>query len=106
MSYTVQVAPEALEQLDAIEDYIAHAGSPLTAMRYVDAIVAYCESLATFPQRGIRREDLMPGLHVTNYRRSAVIAYMVDTGTETVSILGVFYGGQDYEAALQDVPGK
>lgn len=68
MSYNIQFAPEALDQLDAIEDYIAHAGSPLTAAHYIDAIVAYCESLVT--------------------------------------ILGVFYGGQDYEAALQDASGK
>lgn len=103
MSYTVKFAPEALDQLDAIEDYIAHAGSPIAAARYVDAIVAYCESLATFPQRGIRRDDLMPGLRITNHRRNAVIAFMVDTDAETVSILGVFYGGQDYETGLPDV---
>ena len=106
MSYTVQFAPEALDQLDAIEDYIAYAGSPLTAARYVDAIVAYCESLATFPERGIRRDDLMSGLRITNHRRSAVIAFVVDPDAETVSILGMFYGGQDYEATLQDAPGE
>lgn len=101
MSYTVQFAPEALDQLDAIEDYIAHAGSPLTASRYVDAIVTYCESMAMFPERGIRRDDLLLGLRITNYRRNAVIAFFVDTNTETVSIVGVFYGGQDYEATMQ-----
>lgn len=60
MSYAVRFAPEALDQLEAIEDYIAQAGSPLAAARYVDAIVVHCESLATFPQRGIRRDDLLP----------------------------------------------
>lgn len=29
MSYTIQFAPEVVDQLEAIEDYIAHAGSPL-----------------------------------------------------------------------------
>lgn len=106
MSYSVQFAPEALDQLDAIEDYIAHAGSPLTAARYVDAIVAYCESLVTFPLRGIQRDDVMPGLRITNYRRNAIIAFVADVSTRTVSILGVFYGGQDYEAALQDAGGE
>lgn len=101
MSYTVQFAPEALDQLDAIEDYIAHAGSPIDAAGYVDAIVSYCESLMTFPERGIRRDDLLPGLRITNYRRNAIIAFMVDADTETVSIFGVFYGGQDYEASVQ-----
>jgi plasmid stabilization system protein ParE len=105
VSYTVQFAPEALDQLDAIEDYIAHAGSPLTATRYVDTIVAYCESLTTFPQRGIRRDDLMLGLRITNHRHTAAIAFMVDIDAERVSILGVFYGGQDYETVLLDAPG-
>lgn len=105
MSYTVVFAPEALDQLDALEDFIANAGSPVVAARYTDAIVAYCESLATFPLRGLRRDDLMPGLRVTNYRRSAVIAFIANTDTETVSILGVFYGGQDYATVLLDDPG-
>lgn len=46
MSYKVEFAPEALAQLAAIEDYIANAGSPVTAMHYVDAILEYCEGLA------------------------------------------------------------
>lgn len=100
MSYAVLFAPEALDQLDAIEDYIAHAGSPSVAARYVDAIVAYCESLTTFPQRGIRRDDLMSGLRITHYRGNTVVAFMVDTKARTVSVVGVFHGGQDYEAIL------
>lgn len=100
MSHTVRFAPQALAQLDAIEDYIAHAGSPRTAARYVDAIVTYCEGLVTFPQRGIQRGDLLPGLRITNYRHSAIIAFLVDDEAKTVLILGVFYGGQDYEAVL------
>lgn len=100
MSYTVQFAPEALDQLEAIEDYIAQTGSSVVAARYVDAIVSYCETLTMFPQRGIRRDDLMPGLRVTNHRRGAVIAFIVDTAAKTVSILGVFHGGQDYEPAM------
>ena len=76
MSYKVQFAPEALDQLDAIEDFIAQAGPPLAAARYVDAIIVYCESLTTFPHRGIRRDDLLHGLRITNYRGTAVIAFM------------------------------
>ena len=105
MSYTVQFAPEALDQLDAIEEFIARAGSPVAAARYVDTIIAYCESLTTFPHRGIRRDDLLHGLRITSYRRSPVIAFIANTDTETVSILGIFYGGQDYEAVLLDEPG-
>ena len=36
----------------------------------------------------------------TNYRKRAVIAF--DVHAETVSVIGVFYGGQDYETILQE----
>jgi toxin ParE1/3/4 len=62
--------------------------------------VSYCESLRTFPLRGTQRDDVRPGLRITNYKKRAVIAFDVDT--ETVSIIGVFYGGQDYETVLRD----
>ncbi|VXC91469.1 Plasmid stabilization system protein (fragment) [Burkholderia sp. 8Y] len=54
--------------------------------------------LETFPARGVARDDLLPGLQVTHFRKRAIIAYMLEP--EGVSIVGVFYGGQDYEAAL------
>ena len=55
---------------------------------------------STFPKRGTMRDDVRPGLRITNYRKRAVIAFYVDA--ERVSIVGVFYGGQDYETILQD----
>ncbi len=101
MSYTVRFAPAAQDQLDAIEEYIALAsGLPATAAHFVDGIVAYCESFETFPERGTRRDDLLPGLRVTNYRKSTAVAFRVETGARVITIIGVFYGGQDYEAAL------
>ena len=105
MSYPVVFSPEALAQLDALEDYVSNAGSPSVAARVIDNLISYCESLSVFPLRGTRRDDLLPDLRITHYRRSTVIAFMVGPDTETVSILGVFYGGQDYAALLQDEGG-
>lgn len=103
MSYTVHFAAAAQDQLDAIEEYIAIAsGLPVTAANFVDGIVAYCESLGTFPERGTRRDDLLPGLRLTNHRRSTMIAFRVNTAAKTIAIIGVFHGGQDYEAALSE----
>ena len=102
MSFRVEFAPAAIAQLIAIEEYIVNAGAPAAAIRYVDAIVAYCEGLVTFPERGTKRDDLFSGLRVTNYRGAAVIAFLVDVERELVSILGVYYGGQDYEGAWRD----
>jgi plasmid stabilization system protein ParE len=99
MAYTVEFAPEVLEQLAALYRYISTAASPETAQRYTDAIVTHCEELRTFPHRGNQRDDIRPGLRITNYRKRAVIAFAVDANQ--VSILGIFYGGQDFEAAMQ-----
>lgn len=65
-------------------------------------MVGTCEGLALFPLRGVPREDIRPGLRVTHHKGRTVIAYAVDPGQRTVSILGVFYGGQDHEGVLAE----
>ena len=89
-----------MDQLEELFFYIAERRSLAVAERYTSAVVATCEGLALFPQRGVSREDIRPGLRVTHHRGRTLIAYGVDAGARTVSILGVFYGGQDYEGAL------
>jgi plasmid stabilization system protein ParE len=101
MTCTVQFAPEAQVQLDAIEEYMAIAsGFPATAAHFVDGIIAYCESFGTFPQRGTRRDDLLPGLRIIGYRKSVTVAFRVSADAHVVSVVGVFYAGQDYETSL------
>lgn len=100
MNYRVVFSPEAEEQLAELYTYVAIAASPNIAARYTEAIVSYCESLRTFPHRGAIRDDIRPGLRITHYKKRTVIAFSVDAGQ--VSILGVFYGGQDYETLLHD----
>ena len=102
MIYQVVFAPEALEQLAELYRYIAPAASPEIAAGYTNAIVSYCEGLSAFPHRGTTRDDIRTGLRITNYKKRAVIAFAVDE--QYVSILGVFYGGQDFETILQDDP--
>ena len=99
LRYQVVFSPEALAQLEALYRYVAQAASPDIASRYTDAIVTYCEGLHTFPLRGTRRDDIRPGLRITNYKKRAVIAFAVDA--EVVAIVGLYYGGQDYESALR-----
>ena len=100
MSYRVVFSPEAEEHLATLYRYIATASSSDIAMRYTEAIVSYCESLRSFPHRGTMRDDVRLGLRITNYRKRAVIAF--DVEAEQIAIIGVFYGGQDYETILQD----
>jgi hypothetical protein len=50
------------------------------------------------------RDDIRPGLRVIGCRKWVVIAFAVMG--QTVMVLGVYYGGRDYESALSaDVPG-
>ena len=100
MSYRVVFSPAFESQLANLFRYIAEAASPNIAAQYTEAIVSYCESLSTFPMRGTKRDDLREGLRITNYKKRAVIAFSVEV--EVVFILGIFYGGQDYETLLQD----
>jgi plasmid stabilization system protein ParE len=99
-TYSVVFAPEAEDDLVELFEYIVAQGSPAAAARYIDDIVAYCEGLGRFSHRGTKRDDIRPGLRITNYRRRVVIAFSIDESAETVAILGVYYAGRDYEAAL------
>jgi plasmid stabilization system protein ParE len=96
LKYTVIFTPEAEEQLAALYRYIAAEASANIAERYTGAIVSYCEGLSTFPHRGVCRDGIRQGLRVTNYKGRTVIAY-----DDLVSIIGLFYGGQNYETLFQ-----
>ena len=98
--YTVIFTPEAQDQLAALYRYIAAAATPTTAERYTNAIVTHCEDLRTFPNRGALRDDIRPGLRITNFKKRTIIAFAVNANL--VSIIGIYYGGQNYEAVLLD----
>jgi len=70
------------------------------AARFTDGIVEHCESLSTFPARGNRRDGIRPGLRITSYRKRVAIAFHLNK--DRVNIIGIFYGGQDYSAVLNE----
>ena len=96
--YQVAFSPESQAQIADLYQHIAKAGSPQTAFEYADAIISHCEALMHFPERGTLRNDIRPGLRTTHYRGRVIIAYTV-MGL-TVHILGIYYGGQDFETML------
>ncbi len=102
MRYSVIFSPEAEEQLAALYNYVADAASSNIAALYTNAIVGHCEGLSAFPIRGTAREDVRPGLRITNYKKRVVIAFAVDEKAKRVSIIGLFQGGQDYETFLRE----
>ncbi len=82
----------------AIYDYIADAASPDVAEKFTEAIIRHCEKLQNFAEIGVRRDDIRPNLRTTHFRGRTIIAFTV---TDIhVAIIGIFYGGQNYEATL------
>jgi toxin ParE1/3/4 len=100
MVHTVRLRPEARQELRDLYLYIAEHGGDDRALGYVGGIEALISGLAEFPKRGTVRSDMLPGLRIIGYKRSASIAFVVDD-TEVI-ILGVFYGGRDITADLLD----
>lgn len=100
MTYSVAFRPDAVADLEALEDFIALRSGPQRAEAYVDRIEAACMRLAQFPNRGRDRDDIAPGLRTVSFERRAVIAFRVNEGT--VEIVAVLYGGRDLTAALKE----
>jgi toxin ParE1/3/4 len=99
VSHTIIVSPEARAQLDALYDYVAAAASPDTALRFNNSVLDQLDKLRDFPIRGSARDDILPGLRTIGFRRRVTIAFVVEAAA--VVVLGIFYGGQDFETALR-----
>ena len=100
MPYTVTFSPEAEEQLVRIYHYVSQAASPEVAAEFTGQIISHCEGLKDFPHRGTTRDDIRPGLRITHFKKTTVIAFAVFD--KRVAILGIYYGGQDYEHLLSE----
>jgi toxin ParE1/3/4 len=100
MPYRVIFSPKAEAQLVKLHRDIGARSAPSIGERYTAAIVKYCLAFSTFPHRGTRHDDIRAGIRIVGYRKRATIAFEVTN--DTVNILGVYYGGQDYEADLRD----
>lgn len=96
----VVFTPAAERQVERLYRYIAGRASEQRAANYVERIVDHCQGLATFPERGTRRDDILPGLRIVGFERRITIAFLVEPGQ--VVIQGVLYGGRNYEALLKD----
>ncbi|HEX4297825.1 MAG TPA: type II toxin-antitoxin system RelE/ParE family toxin [Devosia sp.] len=90
--------PEARADLDRILDWLAGSASPLAAIGIIEDLEGFIGRLDLAAERGTRRDDLRPNLRILGHG-NATIAVAVDE--RTVYILRIFYGGQDWEAAMK-----
>jgi toxin ParE1/3/4 len=97
VTHTIIYSPEARDDLLRIYDYIA-AQAPQTALGYAERLVACCEELSLFPERGMRHDDIRPGLRTTGFENRVTIAFHVTKNT--VIIDRILYGGRDIGQAF------
>jgi toxin ParE1/3/4 len=102
-TYTVIISDAAGADLRAIYHYIAARGGAEIAFGFIERIESYCLGFAHTPERGIRRDDLRPGLRTVGFRRRATILFEVRHGERQVVVHGVYYGGRSLEGESEEV---
>jgi toxin ParE1/3/4 len=102
MTGGLNFTPEAERQLNELDDWITKRASADIAQRFVSAILDHINTIPAFPNAGRARDDVRPGIRTTTFKSRTIVAYEADesSGELVVNILGVFHGGQDWEAAL------
>lgn len=95
----VVFTPEARNDLFEIYDWIAAKASAQIAISYLERIETYCLGFEFASERGHRRDDISLGLRIAGFERRVTIAFAVDD--DCVTILRLFYGGQNWEDKLE-----
>jgi toxin ParE1/3/4 len=94
----VVFTPEALHDLFELYDWVAASAGSQIALTYIERIEAYCLGFDIVSERGHRRDDISPGLRIVGFERRITIAFAMDD--DQVTILRLFYGGQNWETKL------
>ena len=102
MPYEIIFDRAARQDLRAIFDYIHERAGRRIAERDVTRLYDRCLTLRDFPELDTRREDLRAGLRTLGYRRRATVLFQVDHAHRKVIILGVYFGGRDFETAFRE----
>jgi len=90
--------PSAEADLTALYRYIAQASGSGRALGYLSRIETACMDLAQLPERGARRDDILPGLRTIGFERRVTIAFRVLD--KTVEIVAIAYAGREFESGL------
>src|SRR5690606_13666289 len=100
----IHFTPEARQQLHQLDEWITEKASAVIARRFVSAVLDHIDGIVVFPLAGRAHDDVRPGMRTSTYKKRTLVAYEVDEspGEVVVTILGVFHGGQDWEAALSE----
>ena len=94
INYAVVYAPRAQTALADLYDYIAEHASPQVAEDYVERLQDACDSLATAPERGTKRDEYGRGLRTLGFEKRATILFRVEKRKRRVVVLDVLYAGR------------
>jgi toxin ParE1/3/4 len=98
-THRVVFSPEARDDLLRLYLFIAERSGEARALGYVERVEVWCRGLAMFPERGRRRDDLLPGLRVAGFERRVAIAFHIAPGLVTLD--RILYGGRDLDALIE-----
>ena len=76
--------------------FIAENAGEDAALKAADRADQALATIADKPHHAAPRNDILPSLRIGLFRHSGVIPYLVNDTHEEAFILGVFYGGQEW----------
>lgn len=98
-SAKVRFLATAEDDLLNLYRYIADESGLEVAGGYVERIEAACLALGTFPERGLRRDDIRPGLRILGFEGRVSLVFRVRKSE--VTIVRIIYGGRDLVRLLR-----
>lgn len=96
MRLEVVYSDRSLTDIEEVLAFIA-TDNPPAARRWLGEIQRRVDLIGEYPEIGVERHDVAPGLRIHPYRRS-VIAYIIEK--ERVRIIRVLHGGRDYSTLI------
>jgi len=103
MSNICRFTVPASRDIESIIDYVADKSSLGAAERLLKKINQKCRTLASFPNMGRRRDELLPSLRSFPVDDYLIFYHPIEDGIE---ILRVVSGYRDLEALFSDEDGE
>ena len=101
-TYEVMFDRAAAAELTEIFNHLEDRAGTAIATNFVNKLYDFCRRLEHTPERGTKRDELRPGLRTIGFRRRATILFEIDHRQRRVVIVGIYYGGRNYEADFEN----
>lgn len=98
--YRVRLLPEAEADLLSLYSHICAEASPELARAYLLRIRRHLAGFDVFPERGMRRDEIRPGLRLVGFERRITLAFIIEG--DLVVFTNILYAGR----RLPSVPGS